>query len=337
MGELPTGTVTLLFADMQGVMRRYVDSPASAKAAMQRHETIFCGAVAAHSGYVYTTMGDTCCAVFAHANDALGAALAAQGDLRAEATELRSYMGLHTGPVRLEGNQYAGPTVARIIGLMKAGYRGPVLLSEAAAEAVGDQLPPGAGLRPLGRHKLVDSAERELIFELVSPQLVAERPTRAMATILFTDVVESTSRAVAIGDHRWRQALEAHNQLARQHIAKFGGREIRSTGDGFCAVFSTPSAGIECACAMSDALARLGIDIRAGLHCGECEVAEDRINGIAVHIAARVVAEAGAREVIVSGTVKELVTGSEMTFEDRGGHSLKGIPGEWHLFAVKSR
>ena len=337
MGELPTGTITLLLADMRGLMQRYVESPATAHAAVQRHEAVFRGAVAAHCGVVYASMGDTCCAAFVGSSDALAAAIAAQGGMMAEVPPLRSRMVLHTGPVRLEGTHYAGPTVARVFGLVAMGYVGPVLLTEAAADAVRDRLPPGASLQSLGRHKSVDSADRESIFELVSPQLVTERPPRVVATILFTDIVDSTPTAVAIGDDRWRRALESHNRVARQHLARFGGREIRSTGDGFCAVFSTPSGGIECASAMSEALARLGIDIRAGLHSGECEVAEDRINGIAVHIAARVEANAGAREVFVSGTVKDLVAGSGISFEDRGRHSLKGIPGEWRLFAVQSR
>ena len=162
----------------------------------------------------------------------------------------------------------------------------------------------------------------------------APEPERALATVLFTDIVGSTDRAAEIGDHRWRELLEAHNALVRKELSRYRGREIQTTGDGFHATFDGPARGIRCACAIGDAVRRLGIDIRAGLHTGEVELLDDKVGGIAVHIGARVAAQAGAGEVLVSSTVKDLVAGSGIEFEDRGAQVLKGVPGEWRLFRV---
>jgi class 3 adenylate cyclase len=158
---------------------------------------------------------------------------------------------------------------------------------------------------------------------------------RVLATILFTDIVDSTKRAVALGDRRWRDLLESHTAIVRRELARFRGTLIQTTGDGCLATFDGPARGIRCARALSDTMHQLGITIRAGLHTGECEVIGADIRGIAVHIGARVSALAGADEVLVSHTVKDLVAGSGLRFQDRGTHLLKGVPGEWRLFAVE--
>jgi len=159
---------------------------------------------------------------------------------------------------------------------------------------------------------------------------------RALATVLFTDIVRSTERAAEMGDRRWHDLLEGHNEIAHREITRFRGLEIKSTGDGVLATFDGPSRGVQCARAMCDSVRALGIELRAGLHTGECELLGDDIGGIAVHIAARVAAQAGAGEVLVSSTVKDLVAGSGIEFEDRGTPALKGVPGEWRLFSVLS-
>jgi len=159
---------------------------------------------------------------------------------------------------------------------------------------------------------------------------------RVLATVLFTDIVASTERAVQMGDRRWRDLLAAHDAAVRRELVAFGGKEINWTGDGFVATFAGPSRALECACSVRDAVRRLGIDIRAGLHTGECELlAGDQLGGLAVHIGARVAALAGAGEVLLSSMVKDLVAGSGIEFVERGRHTLKGVPGEWNLFAVK--
>jgi class 3 adenylate cyclase len=157
---------------------------------------------------------------------------------------------------------------------------------------------------------------------------------RVLATVLFTDIVGSTEQAVELGDRRWRELLEAYHALARRTLGRFRGREVDTAGDGFLAVFDGPARAVRCACSISQEAARLGLQIRAGLHTGECELVGDKVRGVAVHIGARVVAQAGPGEVLVSSTVKDLVARSGIDFEDRGTHSLKGVPGEWHLFAV---
>ncbi len=159
---------------------------------------------------------------------------------------------------------------------------------------------------------------------------------RVLATVLFTDIVDSTRRAAEIGDRDWHALLDAHDAIVRAQLARFRGREVNTSGDGFLAMFDGPQRAIRCAMAIRDAVQALGIEVRAGLHTGECEVRGDDIGGIAVHIGARVSALAGPNEVLVSSTLRDLVIGSGLEFDGRGAHTLKGVPGEWHLFAVAS-
>jgi pimeloyl-ACP methyl ester carboxylesterase len=161
-------------------------------------------------------------------------------------------------------------------------------------------------------------------------------PDRVLATVMFTDIVGSTERAVALGDRRWRDLLNRHHAVVREQLTRFRGREIDTAGDGFLAAFDGPARGVRCAGAIVREVRRLGLEIRAGLHTGECEILGDKLSGIALHTGARVASLAGAGEVLLSGTVKDLVAGSGITFEDRGVKILKGLPGEWHLYAVAS-
>jgi class 3 adenylate cyclase len=157
---------------------------------------------------------------------------------------------------------------------------------------------------------------------------------RVLATVLFTDMVGATEKAVTLGDRRWADLLSNHHALVRRELARFRGQEIDTAGDGFLATFDGPARGVRCACAISDDVRSLGISVRAGLHTGECEVVGEKLGGISVHIGARVAASAGPGEVLVSSTVRDLVAGSGLSFEDRGTQTLKGVPGEWRLFAV---
>jgi class 3 adenylate cyclase/pimeloyl-ACP methyl ester carboxylesterase len=159
---------------------------------------------------------------------------------------------------------------------------------------------------------------------------------RVLATVLFTDIVDSTRRAAEIGDRDWHALLDAHDAVVRSQLSRFRGREVNTSGDGFLAMFDGPQRAIRCAMAIRDAVQSLGIKVRAGLHTGECEIRGDDIGGIAVHIGARVSALAGPNDVLVSSTVRDLVIGSGLEFEDRGAYELKGVPGEWRLFAVAS-
>jgi class 3 adenylate cyclase len=157
---------------------------------------------------------------------------------------------------------------------------------------------------------------------------------RMLATILVTDLVGSTERAAALGDARWRELLDRHDAIVREHLARFRGREIRTTGDGFMATFDGAARAIRCAGAIRDALAALSLDVRGGLHSGEIELRGEGVDGIAVHIAARVAAAARPGEVLVSQTVKDLAIGARLEFESRGRHEFKGVPGEWEAYAA---
>jgi class 3 adenylate cyclase len=159
---------------------------------------------------------------------------------------------------------------------------------------------------------------------------------RVLATVLFTDIVDSTRRAAEMGDRDWHALLDAHDAVMRAQLARFRGREVNTYGDGFLAMFDGPQRAIRCAMAIRDAVQSLGIEVRAGLHTGECEVRGDDIGGIAVHIGARVSALAGPNDVLVSSTLRDLVIGSGIEFADCGSYELKGVPGEWRLFAVAS-
>ncbi len=159
---------------------------------------------------------------------------------------------------------------------------------------------------------------------------------RVLATVLFTDIVGSTEKAVELGDREWHELVERHHGVVRSQLQRFRGREVDTAGDGFFATFDGPARAIQCACAIASSVRELGIDIRAGLHTGEVELAEDKPRGIAVHIGARVSARAEPGEVLVSNTVKDLVAGSGIEFDERGTTELKGVPGEWRLYAVRS-
>jgi len=174
----------------------------------------------------------------------------------------------------------------------------------------------------------------ELGMESKEDQKTAAQRDRLLLTILFTDIVGSTQRAAKLGDQRWQELLERHHILIRDELKRFNGVEIDNAGDGFFASFDRPAQGIQCACAINDSVRQLELDIRAGLHLGECEKAGENVCGIGVHIGARVAALAKPGEVLVSGTIKEAVAGSDIKFEDSGTHELKGIPGEWRLFRI---
>jgi class 3 adenylate cyclase len=172
------------------------------------------------------------------------------------------------------------------------------------------------------------------IREFLTGVREAPEPDRVLATVLFTDIVGSTERATELGDRRWRELLVAHHAAVRRQLERHRGREIDTAGDGFLASFDGPARAIRCAEAAIEAVNGLGLDIRAGVHTGECEIAGDKLAGIAVHIGARVAGQAGPGEVLVSSTVRDLVAGSGLQFEDRGAAELKGVPGEWRLYRV---
>lgn len=177
------------------------------------------------------------------------------------------------------------------------------------------------------------------VVDEIAEFLTGERPPveveRILTTVLFTDIVGSTAQAASLGDQRWRSLLDTHDRTVREQLRRFRGNEINTTGDGFVASFDGPARAIRCAQAIGVAINKLGVELRQGLHTGECEVRGDDLGGLAVHVAARVGALATPGEILVSRMVKELVAGSGIEFTDRGEHELKGVPGSWRVFAVK--
>jgi class 3 adenylate cyclase len=191
-----------------------------------------------------------------------------------------------------------------------------------------------------GEDPMPYAGDMDAVIEEIEEFLTGERGAsdtdRVLTTLLFTDIVASTEHASRAGDQTWRELLDRHDSMVRAELRRFGGREVKSTGDGILATFASPARAMRCAQAIHDGARRIGVEIRAGLHTGEVQMRGDDVSGIAVHIAQRVSARAGAGEVLVSRTMVDLVAGSGIEFEDRGEHELKGVQGRWRLFAVQS-
>jgi class 3 adenylate cyclase len=205
---------------------------------------------------------------------------------------------------------------------------------------VASRIPDARFIELPGDDHIAFAGQDEQLLDAVEEFLTGVAPTplldRVLATVMFTDIVGSTERLADLGDRQWRAMLDEHHGVVRRNLKRFRGDEVNTTGDGFLASFDGPARAIRCACAIRDEVQVLGIDIRAGLHTGEVERHGGDLAGIAVHIGSRVAAAASAREVLASRTVKDLVTGSGIVFEDRGERELRGVPGTWQLFAVSS-
>jgi pimeloyl-ACP methyl ester carboxylesterase len=213
--------------------------------------------------------------------------------------------------------------------------------TDAVEEArwIAEQMPNASLVLTPGRDYLPWVGDQDALLDEIATFVTGARPVRepdrVLATVLFTDLVDSTGRVAELGDERWRALLSQHNEAVRRLLGEFGGREVDRAGDGFLATFDGPGRAVRCALTIVSDLARLGLDVRAGVHTGEVEVAGDGISGIAVHIGARVAAMGAAGEVLVTRTVKDLTAGSGIDFEERGTHALRGLPGDWEILAVR--
>ena len=216
--------------------------------------------------------------------------------------------------------------------------RGDRVVNRRAGEELASQIPGARYVELPGLDHLPWAGDAEAVLGETEEFLTGARsvpePDRVLATVMFTDIVGSTERAAEVGDARWRELLSAHQAAVRRELGRFGGREVKTLGDGYLATFDGPARGIRCGREIAEAAHSLGLEVRIGLHCGEVELMDGDVGGIAVHIAARIGALAAAGEVLVSSTVKDLVAGSGISFADRGAQQLKGISDEWRLFAV---
>jgi class 3 adenylate cyclase len=238
------------------------------------------------------------------------------------------------GPVDIRG--LLGSIQAPVLVLHRTGDR---LASVHASRYMADRIPGARMVELPGDDHLPFFGDQDSVVALTQEFLTGatpvEEPDRALATVLFTDLVDSTRRAADLGDRRWHRLLVDHQEAVRQQLGRFRGREVKTTGDGFLATFDGPARAIRAGDAIRARLRDLGLEVRVGLHIGEVELLGDDIGGIAVHIAARVMAAATGGEIVCSRTVKDLVAGSGFAFEDRGAHRLKGVPDAWQLYAVE--
>ncbi|MDH3599823.1 MAG: adenylate/guanylate cyclase domain-containing protein [Candidatus Tectomicrobia bacterium] len=262
---------------------------------------------------------------------------------------VRVRIGLHTGEPIWTAEGYAGLDVIRGARIREAGHGGQVLLSKSTAALIEDALIDGLSLRDLGAHRLKGLPRPERIFQLIMADLPADFPPlrsldahgrahfgseagRVLTTVLFVDMVGSTEQIVALGDRRWLELLEQYSTLVRQELARYSGEVVDMVGDEFLAAFDGAAAAIRCGCAIREAVQRLGITVRVGIHAGEVEYDDRGIGGITVFTGVRISGAAQPGEILVSNTAKEMVAGSGITFTDRGTHVLRGLPGEWRLF-----
>ena len=245
------------------------------------------------------------------------------------------YEGIRSlGPVDIRG--LLGSVQTPVLVLHRTGDRAADV---GASRYMAERIPGARFVELPGDAHFPFFGDQDTVVELAQEFLTGARPAvdpdRVLATVLFTDIVESTSRAAGLGDRRWHHLLVEHQEAVRRQLARYRGREVKTTGDGFLATFDGPARAIRAADAIRAGVRELGLEVRVGLHTGECELLGDDIGGIAVHIAARVLAQAGAGEIWCSRTVKDLVAGSGFAFADRGTRSLKGVPDSWQLYAVE--
>jgi class 3 adenylate cyclase/pimeloyl-ACP methyl ester carboxylesterase len=237
---------------------------------------------------------------------------------------------------RLDVRSVLGQIQAPTLVLHRSGDR---VVDVRQGRAVADAIPGATFVELPGNYHIPFLGDVDVLVDHVEEFLTGVRPApqpdRMLATVLFTDIVGSTERAAAMGDRRWRELLTDHHRVVREALDRHRGREVGTAGDGFLATFDGPARAIHCGCEITTRVRDLGLEVRAGVHTGEVELMGDDIGGIAVHLGARVAALAGAGEVLVSRTVVDLVAGSGLSFEDRGEHELKGVPGSWRLFAVE--
>ena len=354
MSELPGGTLTVLHTDVEASTPLTMHLKERYPEVLATHQALLRASFAANEGHEVDTQGDSFFVVFPRATQAVAAAVVSQRALSAETWPdggvVRVRIGMHTGEPIRTAYGYTGLDVIRGARIKEAGHGGQVLLSKSTATLIEDALIGGLSLRDLGPHRLKGLPRPERIFQLIIPDLPADfpplqsldarglprsgaAPRRVITTVLFIDMVGATQRLVALGDRRWLEVQAQYMALIRQELARHGGEEVNTVGAETLAIFDGAVAAIACGCSIRDAVQGIGMAVRVGVHAGEVEYDDTTMSGITVFTGIRIAAVAQPGEILVSGTVKELVAGSGITFTDRGTHVLKQLPGEWRLFA----
>ena len=352
MPEMPSGTITVLHTDVQDSTPMTMRLGERYAEVLATHRALLRAAFSAHEGYEVDTQGDSFFVVFPRATRAIAAAVTIQRALTAETWPqggaVRVRVGMHTGEPIRTAEGYTGLDVIRGARIKDAGHGGQVLLSKSTAVLTEHTLIDGLSLRDLGEYRLKGLPQPERIFQLLIPDLPADFPPlwsldtrgsdrsglelgRVLTTLLSCDMVGAGARIVALGDRRWLDLQREYIALVRDELARHGGEAMNIVGDELLAKFDGAGAAIRCGFAIRDAVLGLKVAVKIGIHAGEVEAAGG--SGITAVTCVRIRAIAQPGEVLVSSTVKELVTGSGITFTDRGTHAIKELPGEWRLFA----
>lgn len=342
---MPTALRTYLFTNLLGYGHLLqVDGDAAAARVLRAYRLVVKAQIPpAPTATIQEVSGDTIYAAFRFPDDAIRASLAivraVEGhNRRKPETPIRIGIGIHAGQTVREGKDYVGAAVALAVRLSHAAEPEQILITDTVYGLVrtGDVAP----MNDLGVWGPRGFGQTVHVYEVVAPRAGASaaRPRtdaqRLLLTILFTDIVLSTDREVALGDRGWKALVERHHAVVRAELQRHQGREVDTAGDGFFATFDAPSRAIECSLAIREGVRSLGLDVRVGIHVGECEIVAGKVGGIAVVVGARTREAARPGEVLVTQTVKDVVSGGSFLFATPRVRSLKGIPGRWRLYSV---
>lgn len=331
---------THVFADMMGYGRLVEDRPAEEVVRLLvAYDRIVRGALPSKRAEV-DRAADVFHLVFSTPSEALQTAIKIAESVKRHNERnpdlyMRVKYGIEAGQTVFQGSRYVGSAVITAVLLKGKAQSGQILLGEAAAALL--RTSKLGRMRDLGVWRLPNGQVLH-VHEARPPDVdvtTTVETERFLSALLFTDMVGSTASAASVGDRGWRALVERHHAVVREELQRHRGVEVDTAGDGFYATFGTPSWAIECAVAIRARVREVGLDVRIGIHVGECEIVAGKAGGIAVSLGARVMAQAGAGEILASQTVKDLMTGSGIQFTDRGKTSLKGVPGDWTLYAVE--
>ena len=341
---MATALRTYMFTDLLGygdVLRTSGD--AAAARLVRNYRRIVAGQIdKATSATIQEIAADMVYATFRSPAEAVRTAVAIveaidAHNARRPAVPAQVGIGIHAGEAVRQGRDYVGSSVALASQLSHAGRSGQVLITDTVHGLLRSaDVPPMIDLGVWGPHGIGETVH---VYEVVVPGRGASpraKPQRRLLAVLFTDIAESTDRAVEMGDHKWGELVESHHAAVREQLRRHNGVEVDTAGDGFFATFDSPSSALECAIGIRTAVRNVGLAVREGIHVGECELIAGKVGGIAVVIGARTREAARPGEILATQTVRDLTIGGAFEFAARGSRTLKGIPGRWHLYGIEA-